>query len=40
MSALLDVRGATIRFGGLTALDNFNLTVAQGLMAGAPRECQ
>ncbi len=34
MSALLDVRGATIRFGGLTALDNFNLTVAQGDLKG------
>jgi|CXWL01.1.fsa_nt_gi branched-chain amino acid transport system ATP-binding protein len=31
---LLDVRGATIRFGGLTALDNFNLQVNQGDLKG------
>lgn len=33
-SPLLDVRMATIRFGGLTALDKFNLQVSQGDLKG------
>jgi branched-chain amino acid transport system ATP-binding protein len=34
MSALLEVRGATKRFGGLTAVDNASLAVAPGSITG------
>ncbi len=34
MSALLDVLGVTVRFGGLTAVDDASLTVAPGTITG------
>ncbi len=32
--ALLEVRGVTVRFGGIVALDNISFTVAEGQIAG------